>query len=119
MVDNTMDNTREIQAIESNMKRNQLLVDQGNALERLRSNKDFKKVILDSYFEQEAIRLVQLKADPSMQKEENQAAIIKQMDAIGALAQYFNTVFQFAQMAKKNLASDEEMRDELLAEGLE
>lgn len=114
-----MNNSQEIQAIELSIKRGQYLVEQGNALERLKSNKDFKKVILDSYFEQEAIRLVQLKADPSMQTEEKQASIIKQMDAIGAVAQYFQTVLTLANMARKAMAADEEMRDELLAEGIE
>lgn len=114
-----MDNTSELQAIELSIKRNQTLVEQGNSLERLRSNKDFKKIILEGYFEQEAIRLVQLKADPSMQKPENQASILKQMDAIGSLAQYFQTVLHLASVAKKSVASDEEMRDEILAEGAE
>lgn len=113
-----MDNSQEIQAIEANMKRGQNLIDQGNSLERLRSNKDFKKVVLESYFEQEAIRLVQLKADPSMQSAEMQASIIKQMDAIGAVAQYFQTLHYLALMARKAMAADEEMRDELLAEGV-
>lgn len=112
-----MNNSQEIQAIELSMKRGQSLVDQGNALERLKTNKDFKKVILESYFEQEAIRLVHLKADPSMQTAEKQASIIKQMDAIGAVTQYFQTVLTLANMARKAMAADEEMRDELLAEG--
>lgn len=113
-----MDNSQEIQAIEASMKHGQNLVDQGNALERLRSNKDFKKVVLEAYFEQEAIRLVQLKADPSMQSVEKQSSIIKQMDAIGAVAQYFQTLSYLALMARKAMAADEEMRDELLAEGV-
>ena len=112
-----MDNSQQIQEIELSMKRGQNLVDQGNALERLRSNKDFKKVVLDSYFEQEAIRLVHLKADSNMQTADKQASIIKQIDAIGAVTQYFQTLSQLASMARKALAADEEMRDELLAEG--
>lgn len=111
-----MNNTQAIQDIELNIKQAQLLVDTGNALERLRSNRDFKKIINEGYFEQEAIRLVHLKGDPSMQTAELQASIIRQMDAISALNQYFQTVFYRADLAGKAIAADEETRDELLAE---
>ena len=111
-----MDNTQVIQDIELNIKQAKVLVDTGNALERLRNNRDFKEIINKGYFEQEAIRLVHLKGDPSMQTAEYQDSIIKQMDAIGALNQYFNTVFHRASLAEKAIASDEEARDELLAE---
>lgn len=113
-----MDNTQAIQDIELNIKQAQLLVDTGNALERLRSNRDFKAVVMDGYFEKEAVRLVHLKGDPNMQTPEYQASIIKQMDAIGALNQYFNTVFHRASLAEKAIAADEETRDELLNEDL-
>lgn len=114
-----MDNTQVIQDIELNIKQAQLLVDTGNALERLRSNRDFKQIIKAGYFEQEAIRLVHLKSDPSMQTEAMQDSIGKQMDAIGALNQYFQTVFHRASLAEKAIIADAETRDELLAEGVE
>ena len=113
-----MDNTKVIQDIELNIKQAQLLVDTGNALERLRSNRDFKMIISNGYFEEEAVRLVHLKADPSMESTERQLSIIKQMDAIGALNQYFQTVFHRAALAEKAIAADEETRDELLAEDI-
>lgn len=105
-----------IQAIEANIKEARRIVDLGESLERLRSNRDFKKVIVEGYFEQEAIRLVHLKADPSMQSAESQKSIVSQMDAIGSLHQYFNTVYQKASLARKAIAADEETRDEILAE---
>ena len=108
----------DIQQIEANIKQSQKIVDLGESLERLRSNRDFKKVILEGYFEQEAIRLVHLKADPNMQTQERQQSILLQMDAIGSLNQYFNTLYMRATMANKAIVSDEQMRDELLAEGV-
>lgn len=111
-----MDNSKVIQDIELNIKQAQALVDTGNALERLRSNRDFKKIINEGYFEKEAIRLVHLKGDPSMQTPERQESIVKQMDAIGALHQYFNTVFHRAALAEKAIIEDTETRDELLNE---
>lgn len=111
--------TDQLQEIELNIKQAQKLVDLGNALERLRSNNDFKKVITEGYFEQEAVRLVHLKADQNMQTAERQQSIIAQMDAIGALNQYFQTVFHRASLASKAIEADEQTREELLEEGLE
>lgn len=107
-----------LQAIEDNIREARKIADVGDALERLRSNRDFKKVIMEGYFEKEAIRLVHLRADPNMQTPEKQAAIVTQMDAIGSLSQFFNTVLHKAAMARKAIASDEETRDEILAEEL-
>jgi hypothetical protein len=107
-----------IQRIEANIKEARKIVDLGDSLERLRSNRDFKKVIMEGYFEQEAIRLVHLKADPSMQSADMQKSIVSQMDAIGALHQYFTTVFHKASIARKAIDADEETRDEILAEEL-
>jgi hypothetical protein len=108
-----------IEEIELNIKEARKVVELGASLERLYSNRDFKKVILEGYFEQEAIRLVQLKADPAMQDEKSQQAIWKLMDAIGRLNQYFRMVIQQADMAKSAIESDEAEKESLLAEELE
>ena len=105
-----------VQAIEANIKEARKIVEIGQSLERLQSNRDFRKVVLEGYFEQEAIRLVHLKSDPAMQSADSQKSIVTMMDAIGALHQYFQTVFHKASIAKKAIVSDEEMRDEILAE---
>ena len=114
-----MNVTETIQAIESNINEAKKIADVGDCLERLRLNRDFKKVIMEGYFEKEAIRLVHLKADPKMQSPDSQKSILAQMDAIGSLNQYFYAVFAQAQIARKAIVSDEEARDELLAEGAE
>jgi CHAT domain-containing protein len=106
-----------VKAIEENIRQAKVIAGLGDSLERLRLNKDFKEVVLKGYFEQEAIRLVHLKADPGMQSPDIQKSIIAQMDAIGSVSQYFTTVFQKASIARKAIAADEETRDEILAEG--
>lgn len=85
-----------------------------NALARLEKNPDFKKLIGQGYFRDEAVRLVHLKADLSRQTPESQAAIIRQMDSIGNLADYFNTVRQQGSMAAKTIEDAETDRIELL-----
>lgn len=111
-----MTGSDQIQAIESSIQRAKKEVDLGDALERLRNHRDFKKVILEDYFEKEAVRLVHLKSDPCMQKPEMQQSILAQMDAIGAFSQFLNTLLRRAELARKSILSDEEMREELLAE---
>lgn len=107
-----------IQAIEENIKQARKFVEAGEALERLKGNRDFKKVLLEGYFEKEAIRLVHLKSDQNFQSPEMQKSIIGQIDAIGALSQYFSTVLHKAAIARKAITSDEEAREEILEEEL-
>ena len=99
------------------MKQAQKLVDLGDSLERLRNNRDFKKIFIEGYFEAEAIRLVHLRADANMQTADSRKAIDAQIDAIGTVHQYLQTISVQAQMAARGLTADEQFRDELLAEG--
>lgn len=107
----------ELQAIEQNIKQSQKTVELGDAYARLLSNRDFKKIVLEGYFEQEAIRLVHLKSDPNMQSAESQKSIATQMDSIGNFKQFLAFVKFKAEMAGKAIEADEFARDELLAEG--
>lgn len=110
--------SEQIKAIEQNIEQAKKVIDFAQSLERLMGNRDFKRIVLEGYFQQEAIRLVHLKSDPNMQKAEAQESITNQMIAIGSLNQYFGVIFQQANMARKSLESDEEARDEMLAEDL-
>ena len=102
--------------LEMNISCSKELIAMGEALVRLMANRDFKQVIDVGYFEQEAIRLVHLKADPNMQSAESQRNILMQMDAIGSLKQYLRVKCRVAEQAVHSIAADEETRDELLAE---
>ena len=107
-----------LQQIEQNIKRGKELIDFGAALERLQNNRDFKKVITEGYFRDEAVRLVHLKGDANMQTPEHQANIVRALDSIGQLSQYFSTVTLLASRAVLSIAADEETRDEILADGV-
>ena len=107
----------ELQQLERSMKQAQKLVDLGDSLERLRNNRDFKKIFTEGYFEAEAIRLVHLRADSNMQSADSRKAIDAQIDAIGTVNQYLQTISIQAQMAGRSLDADEQFRIELLAEG--
>lgn len=106
----------ELQQLERNIKHAQKTVDLGDALDRLRNNRDFKKVIGEAYFNEEAVRLVHLMSDSNMQSQEIQQSIHKQMIAIGVFHDFLNTLAARADMARRSVAADEATRDELLAE---
>ena len=108
--------TTELQQLESNIKLAQKIVDMGDALDRLRNNRDFKKVIGEGYFEQEAIRLVHLMSDSNMQSPETQQSIHKQMIAVGVFREFLETLNVRANMARRAVEADEATRDEILAE---
>lgn len=108
-----------IQEIELHMDEAKSAIAKADALERLFSNPDFKEVIVDGYFEKEAIRLVHLKGDPSMQDETRQANLIKEMDGIGSLKGYISAVFRQAEMAQRSIEDDEAELEMLRNEGAE
>lgn len=108
-----------IQQLESAVKRANDTIAQHAALERLLENKDFKTIIADGYFRNEAIRLVQTKADPDMQTPERQASIIKDIDAIGSLVNYLRALDWQHQQAEKEKADAESLLESLREEGAE
>ena len=114
-----MSNESAIKSLEKNIQLHKDTVELGLAIDRLQNNRDFKKVIGESYFEKEPIRLVMLKADSNMQTEALQSGIVKQMDAIGSLMQYFRATQQRSAMAERSIAADEETISDLIAEGRE
>lgn len=109
----------QIAALEQGIETKKHQVALNNALERLMSNKDFKKVVLDGYFTGEAVRLVSLKADYSQRAPDAQAAIIRDIDAIGSLQKYFRLIETTAEQAASSIKDDEQTVEELNAEALE
>ena len=104
-----------LQAIEKSIEQAKETAELGRALERLRSNRDFKQIVISGYFDAEAVRLVHLKADPGMQKAESQASILKQMDAIGSFSSYLSTILHQASLAEKAVEAGEADKEDFLA----
>jgi len=113
---NTTENEETLAKLDRDSKATKPLVDMGLALDKLRNNRDFIKLIVDGYLKDEAVRLVHLKADPNMDSPAHQAAIDRDISAIGVLNQYFNLVDSRARIAGKQMNDIEETRAELLNE---
>ncbi len=88
-----------------------------DAYVRLTKNADFQLLIEKNYFIDEAARLVEFKANPAVQNDAAQAAIIKALDAIGGLQQYFNKLGFQADNAERALEEANEALAEIAAEG--
>ena len=87
------------------------------SLIKLQDNSDFKKIILDGYFKEEASRLVLFRALPQV-TEEMRVDIDAQIAAVGNFRQYLSTIFSQGNMARNGLASHEATREEILAEAV-
>lgn len=62
------------------------------ALERLHENEDFKKVILEGYFKDKAVKGVSLLATDHVRANNARGAIMEELVAISALEDYFKTI---------------------------
>lgn len=105
----------DIQEIELSIEQSRVFITTADALNRLMKNEDFKILISVGYFKEEPARLVELKAAPQTTSEEWQASIIKSIDGIGSLQQYFNTIWGLAENARVAIEEGEEALVEIEA----
>ena len=59
------------------------------ALERLENNPDFKKVVLEGYFQDRAINAVSAMASQYVRKSNTRGELIEELNAISQLQQHF------------------------------
>jgi len=76
-------------------------------------------LVLKGYLEDEAIRLVHMKAEPAASTPEFQQEIINAIDSIGILRGYFRQIGHTANMAEVALKDAEEEHQLALEEELE
>jgi hypothetical protein len=74
------------------MVENNYWMDMNMALERLESNEDFKKVILDGYFKDKAVNGVSLLATDYVKRGGFRGDIMEALVAISQLQDYFITI---------------------------
>lgn len=93
----------EVQRIQLTLDQAQAAIGKNEALERLRSNPDFIKVVMEGYGKEEAIRLVHAKASPALQEPEQQEKVVRDIDAIGSFFDFLRVIEHEANMSKKAL----------------
>lgn len=107
----------EVKNIELNIEEAREFVKFNEALERLGKNKDFQTVILKGYFKEEPARLVEALAAPNLQDQKFQDAILKSMEGIGQLQQFFNKVQHQADMAQSAIEEGQRELDDMAERG--
>ena len=108
----------QLEQIEIDIATAQEHADRADALQRLHENKDFRKIVLEGFFKDEASRVVLLKADPNVQGDSEQKHIDRIITSIGGLRQYFGTIYQMGNMAHRALEEHKATREEILQEQL-
>lgn len=98
----------QITQLHANIAANREFIARADVLTRLQANPDFKQIITQGYLVDEAVRLVHAKSNVALQGDEDQKAIIKQIDAIGCVEAFFREIERKARQAAKNIETDEE-----------
>ena len=106
----------EQEGLEINIEEARKVIARRDSLVKLRGNKEFKEVIEDSYFKEEATRLVMAKG--AGLKPEQEDNIDKMMYGIGALVQYLDNILRMGDEMEQVLREDEETLSDLANEGL-
>lgn len=109
-------NMKDLEQIEMSIEQAKAYIEQRNALFRLEHNADFKKLFMDNYLRDNAVRLVKLKASPQFNKPEQQAEVIKQLDAIGNLDQFIRMIVLRGNQSEAALINDEAERAKIIQE---
>ena len=105
-----------LQQVATEIKRLENVIEMANELEKLHSNKQFKKVILEGLFEKLPVQLVPLLAHP-VTNEVTRKGLELQLQGVGTLQNYFSSIYRQAEAAGEELKQLHEMQAELLSEG--
>jgi len=107
---------QQVEQLEVEIDQARSIIALSDDIEKLHNNKQFKNVILDQYFREEAIRLVSLKGDRAFQTPDLQASVLRQMDGISGLNAFFHRIVMAANQARESLAEMQEAQSAALNE---
>lgn len=105
-----------MQEIEINIEQAKEAIELFDCLNRLRENNDFKKLIEEGYFKDEACRLVLIRGEDSMKEVKDD--ILRDIDGIASFHAYLRQVYASGFRAKDAMAEMEATRDEIAQEEL-
>lgn len=98
----------EVEQIEVSIEECKAAIALDDSLGRLWDNPDFKATILDGFFMDYAVDMVTAKGNPGCQTAEVQEAILKCIDGIGVLRQYFKKIEHEAAMSRGAMEDSEQ-----------
>ncbi len=100
-----------VEEIELSLEKAKELVERKRMAEKLASNREFKKLVLDGYFKDEAVRLVGLLGDPGAAPYREQIQL--EMAGISMFQQFMRNVIRMGQIAESEMPEHEQLLDEV------
>ena len=107
----------DIKEVELSIEHAKGMVMRGHMAQRLAANSDFKKLVLEGYFVEEAARLAHLSSDPNI-PEEVRAFVMRDLNGVGAFKRYLSAIVQMGLQAETELQEQMETLDEIRSEEL-
>ena len=111
-----MSTEEQLEELDNNMQEAKHFIDIKESTVKLFKNREFKKVVLDYYFKEEAARLVMAKS--AALSEDQKKLIDNMIYGIGALSNFFDSVLTRGIQAEQAYQDDENARTEILQEDL-
>lgn len=109
--------TSELDELEISIEQAKAMISKADALKRLESNADFKLVVSEGYFKEEAERLTSILGDPNLK--DVQESVLHDLHSLGSLKRYFLTVYQLGQVMSNQLERDLSTKHEIMLESEE
>lgn len=110
-----MNNDDQIQQVEMSLEEARRIQAFRDAIFRLERNSDYKTVITDGYFRDEALRLVMISGEFNL-SEKAQEAVINDIKAISSLAQFLRNAVTAGSLMDQEVKSYQETLDEIREE---
>ena len=95
-----------------------LAIAKAETMSKLSKNPEFKELILEGYFKEEAYNLVLYKANPANGSTENQANILRAIDAIGNVRLYLQRIIDEGKEAAIAKYEAEATKEDILSEDM-
>lgn len=105
----------EIHEIELSIEEARKHVEIGRMAEKLASNREFKKIVLEGYFEKEAARLAQIYSDPMLPPDAREG-VQRDLCGVGAFKRYLQHLVRIGTIAEQEIREQTDVLEELRAE---
>jgi len=113
MEDFTSNLREQLQEIDDRINELENDVAMGEALERLKENEDFKKLILEGYFDKEATRIMGVLTEPLKFKREVMENLQDKMASIRNLKEFLQIKEQNARFAREQIEEEKQYRKDV------
>ena len=105
--------SEEIQQVELSIEEARKFLNKVEALERLEQNADFKLLVFDTYFVDEAARYTGLLAEPPMQGAHQQSGILSSLRGISEFRQFLLKLKLQGEQSRNDLQQQLELLEDL------